>query len=126
MMMSSPGPATHRTRLLAAARELLRERAYGDITARDLVAASSTNLGSIGYHFGSKEALLTLARAPRATRRALQPPTRPSRGLADRLGRQADRFVHATRTDAGGGPLSLMSLLRTGGGGDVVAGGRAV
>jgi len=61
MMMSSPGPATHRTRLLAAARELLRERAYGDITARDLVAASDTNLGSIGYHFGSKEALLNEA-----------------------------------------------------------------
>src|SRR5215472_4877077 len=61
MMMSSPGPTTHRTRLLAAARELLRERDYGTITARDLVAASGTNLGSIGYHFGSKEALLNEA-----------------------------------------------------------------
>jgi AcrR family transcriptional regulator len=40
---------------------LLREREYGNITARDLVAASSTNLGSIGYHFGSKEALLNEA-----------------------------------------------------------------
>jgi AcrR family transcriptional regulator len=28
---------------------------------RDLVAASGTNLASIGYHFGSKEALLTTA-----------------------------------------------------------------
>jgi len=61
MRMSSPGPATHRTRLLMAARDLLRENAYGDITARDLVAASGTNLGSIGYHFGSKEALLNEA-----------------------------------------------------------------
>ena len=59
--MSSPGPASHRTRLLTAARDLLRENAYGDITARDLVAASGTNLGSIGYHFGSKEALLNEA-----------------------------------------------------------------
>jgi AcrR family transcriptional regulator len=52
---------THRTRLLLAARSLLRERAYGKITARDLVAASNTNLGSISYHFGSKEALLNEA-----------------------------------------------------------------
>lgn len=65
--MSSPvsdTPAnrdTHRTRLLLAARSLLRERAYGKITARDLVAASNTNLGSISYHFGSKEALLNEA-----------------------------------------------------------------
>jgi AcrR family transcriptional regulator len=52
---------THRERLLEAARRLLRERDYGNITARDLVAASNTNLGSIGYHFGSKEALLNEA-----------------------------------------------------------------
>jgi AcrR family transcriptional regulator len=59
--MSNATVDTHRTRLLQAARTLLREREYGNITARDLVAASSTNLGSIGYHFGSKEALLNEA-----------------------------------------------------------------
>lgn len=58
---SRPAGDTHRTRLLEAAQALLRERAYGNITARDLVAASNTNLGSIGYHFGSKEALLNEA-----------------------------------------------------------------
>jgi AcrR family transcriptional regulator len=52
---------THRSRLLEAARRLLRERDYGNITARELVAASDTNLGSIAYHFGSKEALLNEA-----------------------------------------------------------------
>jgi AcrR family transcriptional regulator len=52
---------THRDALLGAAKRLLRERDYGNITARDLVAASNTNLGSIGYHFGSKEALLNEA-----------------------------------------------------------------
>jgi AcrR family transcriptional regulator len=36
----------------------MRQSGRGDITARDLVAASDTNLGSIGYHFGSKDALL--------------------------------------------------------------------
>jgi AcrR family transcriptional regulator len=59
--MSNANGDSHRTRLLQAARELLREREYGNISARDLVAASSTNLGSIGYHFGSKEALLNEA-----------------------------------------------------------------
>jgi AcrR family transcriptional regulator len=51
----------HRDELLAAARRLLEERGYAHITARDLVAASDTNLASIGYHFGSKAALLNAA-----------------------------------------------------------------
>jgi AcrR family transcriptional regulator len=51
----------HREQLLAAARRLLEERGYAHITARDLVAASGTNLASIGYHFGSKDALLNEA-----------------------------------------------------------------
>jgi AcrR family transcriptional regulator len=92
--MSTPNRSTHRTRLLAAARTLLRERSYGNITARDLVAASDTNLGSIGYHFGSKEALLNEAI-----------------GLA--LEEWADAIINATRTDPDRGPLSLMDLLRS-------------
>jgi AcrR family transcriptional regulator len=51
----------HREQLLLAARRLLEERGYAHITARDLVAASDTNLASIGYHFGSKAALLNAA-----------------------------------------------------------------
>ena len=51
----------HREQLLEAARRLLEERGYAHITARDLVAASGTNLASIGYHFGSKAALLNAA-----------------------------------------------------------------
>jgi AcrR family transcriptional regulator len=51
----------HREQLLAAARRLLEEKGYAHITARDLVAASGTNLASIGYHFGSKAELLSAA-----------------------------------------------------------------
>jgi AcrR family transcriptional regulator len=51
----------HREDLLAAARKCLYERGYANTTARDLVAVSGTNLASIGYHFGSKEALLNAA-----------------------------------------------------------------
>jgi AcrR family transcriptional regulator len=92
--MSTPNRSTHRTKLLEAARTLLRERTYGNITARDLVAASNTNLGSIGYHFGSKEALLNEAI-----------------GLA--LEEWADAIIHATRAGLGPGPLALTDLLRT-------------
>lgn len=51
----------HREKLLAGARRCLYERGYARTTARDIVAASGTNLASIGYHFGSKEALLNAA-----------------------------------------------------------------
>lgn len=51
----------HREDLLAAARLLIEEQGYAHITARDLVAASNTNLASIGYHFGSKAGLLNEA-----------------------------------------------------------------
>lgn len=37
------------------------ERGSARITARDLVAESGTNLNSIGYHFGSKDALINAA-----------------------------------------------------------------
>lgn len=51
----------HRERLLVGARNCLYERGYTRTTTRDIVAASDTNLASIGYHFGSKDALLTAA-----------------------------------------------------------------
>jgi AcrR family transcriptional regulator len=56
--LSKPVRETHRDALLSAARTLMRQSGRGEITARDLVAASDTNLGSISYHFGSKDALL--------------------------------------------------------------------
>jgi AcrR family transcriptional regulator len=51
----------HREKLLAGAKSCLYEKGYARTTARDIVAASGTNLGSIGYHYGSVEALLTAA-----------------------------------------------------------------
>jgi len=52
---------SNRTALLEGAKECLRTKGYAHTTARDLVAASGANLSSIGYHFGSKEALLAEA-----------------------------------------------------------------
>lgn len=47
--------------LLAGAKRCLAERGYAHTTARDIVAVTGANLASIGYHFGSKEALLNAA-----------------------------------------------------------------
>lgn len=52
---------TNRDALLTAAVHCLRERGPAHTSARDLVAASGTNLGAIGYHFGSKEKLINEA-----------------------------------------------------------------
>ncbi len=52
---------SNRDALLEGAKRCLREQGYARTTARDLGAASGTNLSSIGYHFGSKEALLAEA-----------------------------------------------------------------
>jgi AcrR family transcriptional regulator len=48
----------HRDALLEGGIRCIREKGYARTTARDIVAASGTNLGSIGYHYGSKQALL--------------------------------------------------------------------
>ena len=52
---------SHREDLLAGAVTCLREKGYAHTTARDIVAASGTNLASIGYHYGSTKALLNAA-----------------------------------------------------------------
>src|SRR5262245_45566894 len=54
-------PPENREKLLRAAMDCLRERGYARTTARALEAASGANLASVGYHFGSKEALLNEA-----------------------------------------------------------------
>lgn len=43
------------------AKKCLAEKGYAHTTARDIVAASGANLAAIGYHFGSKDALLNAA-----------------------------------------------------------------
>ncbi|GAA1459904.1 TetR/AcrR family transcriptional regulator [Nocardiopsis exhalans] len=51
----------HKQQLLEGAKRCLYTKGYARTTARDIVAESGTNLASIGYHYGSKEALLTAA-----------------------------------------------------------------
>lgn len=51
----------NREDLLAGAKRCLYEKGYGRTTARDIATASGVSLAAIGYHFGSKEALLNAA-----------------------------------------------------------------
>ncbi|MGK5546214.1 TetR/AcrR family transcriptional regulator [Streptomyces sp. URMC 127] len=48
----------HREDLLEGAKRCLLDKGWTRTTARDIVAASGANLASIGYHYGSKEALM--------------------------------------------------------------------
>ena len=50
-----------REALLAGAKRCLAEKGYGHTTARDIAAVSGAHLGSIGYHFGSKDRLMNTA-----------------------------------------------------------------
>jgi AcrR family transcriptional regulator len=52
---------SNREALLEGALQCLQEKGYARTTARDIVAASGTNLGAIGYHYGSTERLLNAA-----------------------------------------------------------------
>ncbi|MFJ3533960.1 TetR/AcrR family transcriptional regulator [Streptomyces sp. NPDC090109] len=51
----------HKEDLLEGAKRCLLEKGCGQTTARDIVAASGTNLACIGYRYGSKDALLQQA-----------------------------------------------------------------
>ncbi|MET7772165.1 TetR family transcriptional regulator [Nocardia sp. NPDC005366] len=53
----------NREDLLAGARKAIMERGVAKTTARDIAAAAGVSLAAIGYHFGSKERLITEALA---------------------------------------------------------------
>jgi AcrR family transcriptional regulator len=51
----------NREALLMGAKRCLLEKGYARTTARDIASAAGVSLAAIGYHFSSKEALLTEA-----------------------------------------------------------------
>jgi AcrR family transcriptional regulator len=52
---------SNRDDLLAGAKKCLLEKGYTRTTARDIAQASGVSLAAIGYHFGSKDALMNEA-----------------------------------------------------------------
>lgn len=51
----------NREDLIEGAKRVLAEKGYARATARDIATAAGTSLAAIGYHFGSKDALLNAA-----------------------------------------------------------------
>lgn len=51
----------NREDLLTAAKNCLYEKGYARTTARDIATAAGVSLAAIGYHYGTKEALLNAA-----------------------------------------------------------------
>lgn len=51
----------NREDLLAGARRVIVERGVANATARDIAQAAGVSLAAIGYHFGSKDQLVTEA-----------------------------------------------------------------
>ncbi|MWK35449.1 TetR family transcriptional regulator [Actinomadura sp. J1-007] len=71
---------------MAAAKRCLEERGYARTTSRDIAAAANAPVGTINYHYGSKDALMNAA-------------------LMEMVGEWGDRTVHdavARGEDAGG------------------------
>ncbi len=75
----------NREDLLAGAARCLRERGWARTTVRDIAAAAGVSHAAIGYHFGSREALLSAAFV-----RAM-----------DEWGTEVDRALAAAAADAG-------------------------
>jgi AcrR family transcriptional regulator len=98
--MAPAADGGNREKLLQAAVACLRDKGYANTTARDLVATSGTNLASIGYHFGGKEALMNqaVAETTRAWTRSIEAevwkdaPEHPAEHLRRMLAATLDRF----------------------------------
>ncbi|MFJ2771971.1 TetR/AcrR family transcriptional regulator [Streptomyces sp. NPDC087300] len=99
----------NREKLLEAARECLFAKGYERTTVRDLASAAGVSMAAIGYHFGSKEALLNQAlfEALDSGERAFG----PSSGPAD-LGALWRRLIEAFATNKTFWIANLETVLR--------------
>jgi AcrR family transcriptional regulator len=84
----------NREDLLAGAKRCLLEKGYAATTARDIAAASGVSLAAIGYHFGSKDALMNQAVFSAVGDWADEAQAMMAAALDD--GTSADRFELAT------------------------------
>jgi AcrR family transcriptional regulator len=82
----------NREDLLEGAKRCLYEKGYTNTRARDIAAASGVSLAAIGYHFGSKEALMNEALMT-AMEEWGQELTHTLTGGADPDAAPADRFA---------------------------------
>ncbi|MFE7745611.1 TetR/AcrR family transcriptional regulator [Nocardia sp. NPDC057455] len=86
----------NREDLLAGARKVIVERGVARATARDIASAAGVSLAAIGYHFGSKDQLITEA-------------------LSDALGTAiGDSMEAKIREGSGAAPLAAFAALWNG------------
>jgi AcrR family transcriptional regulator len=109
----------NREDLLTGAKRCLIEKGYAATTARDIASASGVSLAAIGYHFGSKDALMNQAiyeligEWGDEVQRALTEEGTPSDDLVQRF----ESIMERTIASFGAGPglwaaqLELLSLL---------------
>src|ERR1700728_4547447 len=90
-MLSAMG---NREDLIAGAKHCLLTKGYAATTARDIAAASGVSLAAIGYHFGSKDALMNQAVFSAVGDWADEAQAMMAAALDD--GTSADRFELAT------------------------------
>lgn len=92
----------NREDLLAAARKCLLEKGYDRTTVRDIAQEAKVSMAAIGYHYGSREALLNEAlfrtlddwgdRVGRAVAPDPTVPATPAAQFESRLGRLFESF----------------------------------
>ncbi|WP_063050985.1 TetR/AcrR family transcriptional regulator [Nocardia arthritidis] len=86
----------NREDLLAGARKVIVERGVAKATARDIASAAGVSLAAIGYHFGSKDQLITEA-------------------LSDALGTAiGDNMEAKIREGSGSAPLAAFAAMWNG------------
>jgi AcrR family transcriptional regulator len=110
----------NREDLIAGAKRCLVEKGYARTTARDIAAASGVSLAAIGYHFGSKDALMNQAlyesigdwaeEVERALAAEGALDTQPLRRFESIMGRTIESFGGSAR-GLWAAQLELMSLL---------------
>jgi AcrR family transcriptional regulator len=90
----SPQPS-NRQRLVEGTMRCLERLSPERVTAREIAAESGANLASIGYHFGSKDALLNAA-------------------IIDSFDDWDDEIAHALRSGARSGPVDRLEAFLDG------------
>ncbi|MGH3246210.1 MAG: TetR/AcrR family transcriptional regulator [Trebonia sp.] len=93
-------PSDTRTQILDAAEHLFAERGYRGTSVRAVTDLAGANLAAVGYHFGSKAALMTAV-----VRRAIEPIIAAQSAGLDRLLAQAPDPPVTELVEAFAGPL---------------------
>ncbi len=95
----------NREELMQAAKRCLNERGYSQTSARDIASEAGVSTAAIGYHYGTKDALLmealleALAEWGAVLGKKLVAPTAPGTTAGDRFRQNWERVIQTFATD---------------------------